>query len=413
MARGTNKLSARLVASLKAPGRHGDGGGLYLQIGPTGAKSWLLRYMLNGKSREMGLGPVSVVPLAEAREKAAGARRLVKSGTDPLEARQIEKAKAEAEVVRGMTFAQCAEAFIAAHEATWRNAKHRQQWTNTLATYAGPVFGTLPVAAVDLALVMRVLEPIWREKPETASRLRGRIEQVLDWATVRGYRQGENPARWRGHLDKLLPTRAKVQKVKHHAALPYTEIAAFMDDLRGRPALAARALEFAILTAARTNEVLKGTWGEIDLATKVWTIPPERMKADREHRVPLAPPAVALLKAIRKVHQKGVEWIFPGSRQGRPLSSMALLMLLRRMGRGDLTAHGFRSSFRDWAAEQTAFPREVAEAALAHVVGDKVEAAYRRGDLFEKRRKLMEAWATYCYLSEAKGDVVAIRRQKT
>ena len=410
MARGSNKLTSRLVAALKEPGRYGDGGGLYLQIGPTGAKSWLLRYMLNRKAREMGLGAVALVPLAEAREKAIEARRLVKAGTDPLDARQAEQARARVESVKAITFAECAAAFIAAHEATWRNPKHRQQWSNTLTTYAGPVFGDLPVAAVDLALVLKALEPIWTEKPETASRLRGRIEQVLDWATVRGYRQGENPARWRGHLDKLLPARTKVASVAHHAALPYAEIAAFLADLRGRDALAARALEFAILTGARTSEALNATWGEIDLAAAVWTIPGERMKAGREHRVPLSPQAVALLAELGKVREVGNEWVFPGTRPKRPLSQMALLMLLRRMERGDLTAHGFRSTFRDWAAEQTAFPREVAEAALAHVVGDKVEAAYRRGDLFDKRRRLMEAWADYCDRPASGGAVVPLRK---
>jgi len=410
MARGSNKLTSRLVAALKEPGRYGDGGGLYLQIGPTGAKSWLLRYMLNRKAREMGLGAVALVPLAEAREKAIEARRLVKAGTDPLDARQAEQARARVESVKAITFTECAAAFIAAHEATWRNPKHRQQWSNTLTTYAGPVFGDLPVAAVDLALVLKALEPIWTEKPETASRLRGRIEQVLDWATVRGYRQGENPARWRGHLDKLLPARSKVATVEHHAALPYAEIAAFLADLRGRDALAARALEFVILTGARTSEALNATWGEIDLAAAMWTIPGERMKAGREHRVPLSPQAVALLADLGKVREVGCDWVFPGTRPKRPLSQMALLMLLRRMGRGDLTAHGFRSTFRDWAVEQTAFPREVAEAALAHVVGDKVEAAYRRGDLFDKRRRLMEAWADYGYQPAGGGAVVPLRK---
>ncbi|MEO0034113.1 MAG: hypothetical protein RLZZ501_136 [Pseudomonadota bacterium] len=409
MARGSNKLTAVAVSKMKAPGRYADGGGLYLQVGPTGGKSWLFRFTRQGRAREMGLGPLSALSLAEAREKASEARKVLLAGADPLEAREAEKAKAEAEDARGMTFTECAEAFIAAHEPTWRNPKHRQQWRNTLKTYAEPVFGGLSVAAVDLAMVMKVLEPIWREKPETASRLRGRVESVLDWAAVRGYRQGENPARWRGHLDKLLPARSKVATVEHHAALPYAEVAAFLADLRGRPALAARALEFVILTGARTSEALKSTWGEVDLAAAVWTIPGERMKAGREHRVPLSPQAVALLADLGKVREVGNEWVFPGTRPMRPLSQMALLMLLRRMERGDLTAHGFRSTFRDWTAEQTAFPGEVAEAALAHVVGDKVEAAYRRGDLFDKRRRLMEAWADYCDRPAGGGAVVPIR----
>jgi len=394
-----------LVASLKGRGRYGDGGGLYLQVTATGTKSWLFRYMLNGKAREMGLGAVPLVPLAEAREKAIQARRQVKAGIDPLDARQAEQTCAQVESVKAITFSECAVAYIAAHEATWRNAKHRQQWENTLVTYAGPVFGDLPVAAVDLAMVMAVLEPIWREKPETASRLRGRIETILDWATVRGFRLGENPARWRGHLDKLLPARSKVATVEHHAALPYEQASAFMHTLYIQPGVSARALTFVILTAARTSEALNATWGEINLAAAVWTIPAERMKAGREHRVPLSPQAVALLADLGKVREAGSDWVFPGTRPKRPLSSMALLMLLRRMERGDLTAHGFRSTFRDWTAEQTAFPSEVAEAALAHVVGNKVEAAYRRGDLFEKRRKLMNAWADYCCGINPKIDV--------
>lgn len=410
MARGSNKLTAMTVQKIKEPGRYGDGGGLYLQVGPTGGKSWLFRFTRQGKAREMGLGPLSALSLAEAREKAGEVRKVLLAGADPLEAREAEKAKAEAEEARGMTFTECAEAYIAAHEATWRNPKHRQQWRNTLKTYAEPVFGELAVASVDLAMVMRVLEPIWSEKPETASRLRGRIEQVIDWAAVRGYRQGENPARWRGHLDKLLPARGKVRKVEHHAALPYEEIGAFVADLRTRDAVAARALEFTILTAARTSEVLNAAWGEVDLAAKVWTVPGERMKAGREHRVPLSPQAVAVLKGMVKLRRGDSEWVFPGARDGRPLSSMALLMLLRRMERGDLTSHGFRSTFRDWCAEQTAFAREVAEAALAHTIGDKVEAAYRRGDLFDKRRRLMVAWADYCDQPMVKkGKVVLLK----
>lgn len=288
MARGSNKLTAVQVAKLKEPGRYADGGGLYLQVGPTGAKSWLFRFMIGGRAREMGLGAVAVLPLAEAREKATEARKVLASGADPLEAR--EAAKALVEDVKAMTFSECAAAYIAAHRDGWRNPKHRQQWTNTLATYAEPVFGALPVAAVDLPLVMRVLEPIWREKTETASRLRGRIESVLDWATVRGYRQGQNPALWKGNLSHLLSSREKVQKVEHHPALPYVEIATFMAGLRGRDAVAARALEFVILTAARTSEALNAHWSEIDLEAAAWNVPGERMKAGRDHRVPLCRP---------------------------------------------------------------------------------------------------------------------------
>ena len=276
----------------------------------------------------------------------------------------------------------------------------------TLKTYASPVFGKVAVQAVDVALVMKALEPIWANKPETASRLRGRIEAILDWAKVRGLRSGENPARWRGHLDHLLPARGKVRRVKHHAALPYIQIATFLDELRRCDGVAARALEFAILTATRTNEVLGARWDEIDLAARVWIIPEPRMKAGREHRVPLSDAAMSVLKFMQSVRQN--EYIFPGDRRAT-LSNMALLMTLRRMNRGDLTTHGFRSTFRTWAAERTAFPREVVEAALAHVVGNKVEAAYQRGDMFDKRRRLMEAWAHFCAKASTTAEIVPIR----
>lgn len=298
-----------------------------------------------------------------------------------------------------MTFDACAAAYIGAHETGWRNAKHRDQWRNTLSTYANPVFGSRPVQAIDVGLVMKALEPIWQTKPETASRLRGRIEAVLDWATVRGYRQGDNPARWRGHLDKLLPARNKIRSVEHHAALPYDETAEFLAMLRSQEGIGARALEFLILTAARTGEVIGAQRDEIDLDEKVWIVPAARMKAGREHRVPLSPAAVAVLERMKESCEG--DFVFPGGRRNKPLSNMALLAVLRRMGRGDLTAHGFRSTFRDWAAERTNFPREVAEAALAHTVGDKVEAAYRRGDLFDKRRQLMEAWARFSAIGKA------------
>ncbi len=394
MARGSNKLTALAVAKQKTPGRYADGGGLYLQISPTGSKSWLFRYTRQGKAREMGLGALAVVSLLQAREKAAVARQVIAAGGDPIEVREADQAQAKLEEVRGMTFAQCADAYIQAHSPGWRNPKHAAQWPATLKTYAEPVFGALPVQMVDLALVLKVLEPIWSTKPETASRLRGRIEAVLDWAAVRGYRPPDNPARWKGHLDKLLPPRAKVRKVEHHAALPYGEIGAFMAGLREREGIAARALEFTILTAARTSEALNAEWSEFDLDAKLWSIPGARMKAGVDHRVPLSDPAVAIVRAMVAV--KHSRYVFPGHRTGRPLSNMVHLQLLKRMNRTDLTIHGFRSTFRDWCAEQTAFPREVAEAALAHTVGSKVEAAYRRGDLFEKRRKMMEAWAMYC-----------------
>jgi integrase len=356
-------------------------------------KSWLYRFVLNGRERRMGLGSFTDVSLAEAREKAAGARRQVKDGQDPIEQRQALRAATALAKAKVMTFDQCRAAYIASHRSTWRNAKHAWQWSASLASYVTPAFGAVSVQDVDVALVMKALEPIWATIPETASRLRGRIEVILDWAKVRGLRTGENPARWRGHLDHLLPRRSKVRKVKHHAALPYAEMCSFMTLLRDRDAIAARALEFAILTAGRTAEVLGARWDEIDAAQRIWTVPADRMKAGKKHRVPLSEPAIAVLSVMSKVRQN--EYVFPGDR--RPtLSNTSMLMLMRRMNRADLTTHGFRSSFRDWAAELTDFPSEVVEMALAHLVGDKVEAAYRRGDLFDKRRRLMKAWAEFC-----------------
>ena len=307
---------------------------------------------------------------------------------------------------RELSFRTCAQRYIAAHEAGWRNPKHRAQWPSTLERYAYPVFGDLPVASIDTALVTNAIEPIWNQKPETASRVRGRIEAVLDWATAREYRQGENPARWRGHLDKLLPARAKVRRVKHHTALPYDRMPDFMTALRAQGGVAAQALQFLILTAARTSEVIGARACEI--RGKTWTVPAERMKGEREHRVPLRTAALAIVEAMSYEH--GGEFVFPGGRRGKPLSQMALAMTLRRMGRSDLTVHGFRSTFRDWAAERTGFPREAAEAALAHVIPDKVEAAYRRGDLFDRRRQLMQAWDRYCASDEIGPVAVKLRR---
>lgn len=296
-------------------------------------------------------------------------------------------------MAKAVTFEEAAERYIEAHKAGWKNAKHAAQWTTTLKTYAYPLIGESPVQAIDTGLVLKVLEPIWTTKTETANRLRGRIESVLDWARVRGYRERENPARWRGHLEQLLPAPSKVQRVQHHAALPYADLPKFMEALRAQDGVSASALEFAILTVARTGEVIGAKWSEIDLKERVWTIPAERMKAGKEHRVPFSARTLAILKSMKALGSG--EYVFPGL-NNKALSNMALLMLLRRMGREDITAHGFRSTFRDWAAERTNFPAEVAEMALAHAVGDKVEAAYRRGDLFAKRRELMTAWAKAC-----------------
>ncbi len=406
MAHGIERLSARAVATKNKPGMYADGGGLYLKVAATGARSWVFRYMTDGRAHNMGLGPLHTVTLAEARDKARQQRRLRLDGQDPLAARRGARDQARLNAAKTMTFRQCAEAYIASHSAGWKNPKHAAQWPATLGAYVYPVFGDLPVADIDTALVMRAIQPVWNEKPETASRLRGRIESVLGWATTSGYRAGDNPARWRGHLSNLLPapTKAKAAvrrergRKEHHAALPYVEMGAFMADLRQQEGLAARAMEFLILTAARTGEVIGATWQEIDLEGRLWTVPGERMKAGKEHRVPLSDAALAILRALPKGE--------PGDRVF-PLSNMALLMLLRRMKRDDLTAHGFRSTFRDWAAERTNFPAEVAEMALAHVVGDKVEAAYRRGDLFAKRRQLAEAWAKFCAAAPAMAAMAA------
>jgi integrase len=401
-------------------GLHCDGGGLYLQVtrGTDGLRrSWLFRFATGkfktsgsgrryNEERAMGLGSFPATSLAVARQKAAEARQQREMRIDPIEAKRALRESEALSDAKTMTFDQCRDAYLASHRAGWRSAKHGEQWARSLHMYVTPVFGKLPVQTIDVALVMKVLEPMWLTVPDTASRVRGRVESVLDWARVRGYRDGENPARWRGHLDHLLPTRAKVRAVKHHAALPYAEIAAFMAELQTRPGIAARALEFIILTAARTGEVLGARSDEIDLAAKVWTVPANRMKGGREHRVPLAPAAVRVIE--RQPHVRENNLVFPGARR-HGLSPMAIVKLLRRMGR-DFTVHGFRSTFRDWAAERTSYPREVAEAALAHMVANKVEAAYQRGDLFEKRRKLMDAWAKYCTSAPVEqGQVVPLR----
>jgi integrase len=402
----TGKLTALKTTKVEATGYYGDGGGLFLQVSKYGSKSWVFRFKANGRLREMGLGSVETYSLAEARERARACRKLRDEDKDPIEERNAARLQAKLEAAKAMNFEQCAERYIAAHKAGWRNPKHAAQWPSTLANYVNPILGALPVQTIDTALVMKAIEPIWNDKPETASRVRGRIESILDWAAARGYRQGENPARWRGHLDKLLPRKTSVRRVEHHAALPYPEIAAFIAELREQEGVAARALEFAILTAARTGEVIGSRWDEFDFAERLWTVHAARMKAGKEHRVPLSDAALAILKELPKVRHG--DFVFPGGRAGRPISNMAMLMLLRRMGRDDLTIHGFRSSFRDWAAERTGFLAEVAEMALAHTISDKVEAAYRRGDLFQKRRQMMDAWAKFCAVPWATGRVVPL-----
>jgi integrase len=396
LAREVEKLTALAVTRQKHPGLYGDGRGLYLQVKDSGAKSWLYRYMLNGRAREMGLGPLHTVTLSQARGMATDCHRLRHQGVDPIDARNAERARARLEAAKAITFREAAVEYVKAHQNEWRNSKHAAQWGATLKTYAEPVLGRLPVQFVDTGLVLKVLEPIWAKKPETAKRVRGRIEAILDWARTRAYRTGENPARWRGHLENLLAKPSKAQSVEHHAALPYKDIPEFMEVIRHQDGVAPRMLEFAILTACRTNEVIGSKWSEIDWDVAMWVVPAERMKAGREHRVPLSDAANAILREMKEL--TGSEgYIFPGGLPGRGLSNMAMLVLLqRRMGRKDLTVHGFRSTFRDWAAEETNYPSEVAEMALAHMVGDKVEAAYRRGDLFEKRKAMMADWACFC-----------------
>jgi len=410
MSKKAKELQALAVSRIVRVGMNLVGGvdGLALQVTDTGARSWILRVMVGGKRRELGLGAYSSTNgVAEARRKALEARDKIRQGIDPIEETRAARSALAAARATALTFDQCAAAYIAVKEPEWKNSKHASQWRNTLETYASPVIGKLLVRDVAQAHVMSILEPIWTDKTETASRLRGRIEKVLDWSTASKYRTGENPARWRGHLDVLLAKPGKIAKVTHHAALPYAEIGAFMVDLRKQEGMGALALEFAILTAARSGEVRGATWGEIDLDGKMWTIPAGRMKAEKEHQVPLSEEAVALLKGMPRI--AGTDLIFPNTK-GTTLSDMTLAAALRRMG-CEVTAHGFRSTFRDWAGETTAYPREVIEHALAHQLKDKAEAAYARGTLFEKRRRLMKDWAKFCAKVQTEAaNVVALHK---
>jgi integrase len=418
MARGNNQLPAT-YKTLK-PGLHGDGGNLYLQIsvGTKGnrRRSWIFRYRLKGqKPRDMGLGSINDVTLAEARETARGYRNLVKRGIDPIEHRNAQIAQNLAARVAVMTFDQAAETYIRQHRAGWKNPVHAGQWGSTLKAYVSPVIGRLSVADVTIAHIRKVLDPIWLDKPETASRVRGRIEAILGWATVSELRSGDNPARWRGHLDKLLPAHGKVRKVKHQAALAYPEMPAFMSELRERNGMAALALEFAILTCVRTSDVLNAKRVDVDHAAAVWVIP-EFTKTRREHRVPLSKDALAVLNKARAMAREiggavdRSELTFCNDVTGATLSENAMLALLARMGRkGIMTTHGCRSTFRTWAQEQTNFPREIAEMSLGHVVGDKVERAYARGDALKKRVGIMEAWASFCAKPTRPGKVISLQ----
>jgi integrase len=391
-------LTARKIQTAK-PGKYSDGGNLYLIVSPAGSRKWVLRFTWRGKAKEMGLGSATTVDLADARERASAARRKVAQGLNPIKDRKRDNGIP--------TFGESADSVRESLSAGFRNEKHKAQWKSTLETYAAPL-RAMPVDTIATDDVLAILKPIWTTKAETASRVRGRIEKVLDAAKAKGFREGENPARWRGHLDHLLPRPSKLAR-GHHAAMAYEDVAAFVGKLRVREATAALALEFCILTAARSGEVLGARWSEIDLGKKIWTVTASRMKAGREHRVPLSAPSVSMLKELAKVESG--DFVFPGHRRGKPLSNRAMEMMLRRMKIENATVHGFRSSFRDWAGNATSFPREVTETALAHVIGDKAEQAYRRSDALDKRRKLMEAWAAYCE-PKASGNVVPIGKRK-
>jgi integrase len=408
------KLAAIRISKASGPAVLHDGGGLYLRVSAGGAKSWVFRFQIGGKRRDMGLGAYPDLTLADARSKAAEHRKQRNDGIDPLDAKDAQRAAQRLIATKGRTFRECAVEYIAKHRSGWRSAKHLYQWERSLESYAYPTIGDLPVSAIDTGLVVRVLDLIWSEKPETGSRLRGRIEAVLDSAIVQGFRQGPNPAQWKGNLAHILPRRGKLHKVEHYPALPFGELPAFLPALRSREGVAALALEFLIFTAARPGEVTGATWDEIDLDAKVWTVPADRTKAQREHRKPLTEPALALLKATQplllpldeklRVHAP----IFPGRRRARPLMANSMLKLLHSMGRNDITAHGFRSTFRDWVSERTGFAGEIAEMQLAHAIESKTESAYRRGDLLDRRRELMNAWARFCEGVDG-GEVVPLR----
>ena len=401
-----NRLTALTVKNRKAPGRYNDGGGLYLFVRPDRSKTWVFRWRdrTTGKLRDKGLGPVWDVSLEEARQSAAACRRQVREGIDPIDSARQARTAAKLERARRLTFGQCCEKYMDAHRESWRNAKHAAQWQSTLDTYCADL-KPLPVAEIDTALVIKALEAIWTTKTETATRVRQRIEAVLDWATAREFRSGDNPARWRGHLDKLLAKPTKLKNVEHRAALPYADAGAFVVALRKQNGLGALALELQILTACRPGEVAAARWEEFDLDAATWTIPGECMKAGKEHRVPLSAPAVAMLRKLPRVN----DYVFPGTKKDQPITTAAMLKALRTIRPG-FDAHGFRSTFRDWAADMTAYPRDVAEAALAHAV-QGVEAVYRRTDLFNKRGRLMADWARYCAKPAPTGSVTGIRER--
>ena len=404
MARTLHRLTALKVERAKKPGLYGDGGSLYLRIAPGGSKQWVFRYGVSGRYHDLSLGAVHTFSLADARERAREQRKLLADGLDPLAAKRERAALRAAADATAMSFAQCAAAFIRDNRSEWRSIKHAREWESTLRRFAYPVIGGLLVQVIDTPLVLRVIEPLWKSHPVTAQRVRGRIEAVLGWATVHRYRNGDNPARWRGHLEHALPKR---NGVKHLAALPYTDIPGFVAKLRQDTSVASAALQLVTLTAVRRGEAIFAEWSEVDLDDAVWTIPAGRTKRNREHRVPLSNLAVALLRDMATIRQSA--YVFPGYLAGRPISDNSVTRVMQATASGT-TIHGLRSSFRDWAAERTSFAREVAEAALAHAVASQVEAAYRRTDFFDRRRKLMAEWAAFCQVKPSTGSgVVPIR----
>ena len=410
MAKMINKLTAKKVEHLKDRGWYADGNGLYLQVSKSGSKSWAYRYQAKGKAQWHGLGAYTKQnSLEQARIAAANCRQLRKDGIDPIAHKKLQALEKDLKEATTLTFKECAEQYIEAHEQGWKNKKHAAQWGSTLTTYAYPTIGHLPVQMIDIDLVLAVLEPIWYTKTETASRVRQRIENILDWATVRKYRQGDNPALWRGRLDKILPKRNKVQKPKHFAAMDYREVPAYFRSLRKKDTIASKALAFIILTATRNGEARAVTYAELNQNEAIWIIPDDRMKADREHRVPLSGEALKIISEMDPFKRPSDDFVFTGLKRSRPISDAALLKLVKDTHPG-LTVHGFRSSFRDWCAEQTNYPREVAEAALAHSLKDKTEAAYQRGDIFDKRRMLMDAWAEFCLSNANAGKVIPINQ---
>jgi integrase len=404
-----NRLNALAVQKANQAGLYGDGGGLYLQVSAKGTKSWIFRFTFRGRKRMAGLGSFALVSLSEARDAAMACRRMLKDGIDPIEAKQEKQRQLSLKKARSLTFDEGASAYIASHRSGWKNEKHAEQWKTTIQSYASPIIGGLAIGEVDTALVMRVIEPIWLTKTETANRLRNRIELILDWAAARGHRNGENPARWAGHLDHLLPKRSDLRNRKHFAALPFTEMGEFMATLRKLDGIAPRALEFCILTATRTSETMGARHSEI--SNGIWTIPAERMKAGREHRVPLSPRALQIVSELSPLSDGG--YLFPGRSPNRTLCNNAFLAILKRRMNLKVTGHGFRSAFRDWAAERTSFSREVVEMALAHAIKDATEAAYRRGDLLLKRQALMNAWAEYCdKKASLNGEIFPINQRR-